>query len=386
MSKADQVMALYRARFPAFLRFAYRELNPTQPLIDTWHIDVLADTLERVARGDITRLIINLPPRTLKSLATSVALPVWMLGRDPTRKVMALAGTRELSREFETATASLLASPRCQALFPHLMAASGKGELSFAHGGARMSGVVGNSLVGRGADLIIIDDPIGAAYVQDPAKRRAVNAWFDAEVLQRLNDKRKGAVIVVMQRLHVEDLSGHLLGGEQPWTHLNLPAIAIKDETWPLAGGRTHQRAKGEPLAPSIDSKQQLFERMLDIGAYNFGAQYQQAPFEHLSPDEMRGGCFGGPDDEWGFPIVQFGRVSERAIMAYEVFGVGDHHPAMRPRNFTLEEFERYARWTDDYQRRLKLDPGARFGPPEGEAWPPDPNAVFEGRFFRDPT
>lgn len=385
MSKAEQVMALYRARFPAFLRFAYRELNPTQPLLDTWHIDVLADALEGVARGETTRLVINLPPRTLKSLATSVALPVWMLGRDPTRKILALTGTRDLSRDFETATRSLLASPRCQALFPHLKAVGGKGDLRFTHGGARMSGVVGSALVGRGADLIIVDDPIGAAHVHDPAKRRGVNAWFDAEVLQRLNDKRKGAVIVVMQRLHVEDLSAHLLSSEQAWTHLNIPAIAVEDETWRLAGCHTHQRRKGDPLAPSIDSKRQLLERMLDIGAYNFGAQYQQAPFEHLSSDEMRGGFFGGPDDEWGFPIKWLGRVSERAIMAYEVFGIGDYNPAMRPRDFTMEELERYFRWTDDYQRRLKLDPGARFGPPEGEAWPPDPDAVFESRFCRNP-
>ena len=73
----EQIKALYRSNFPAFVRFAFRELNPNQPLIDTWHIDVLADHLERVARGEITRLIINLPPRCLKSLAASIALPVW---------------------------------------------------------------------------------------------------------------------------------------------------------------------------------------------------------------------------------------------------------------------------------------------------------------------
>lgn len=71
--------------------------------------------------------------------------------------------------------------------------------------------------------------------------------------------------------------------------------------------------------------------------------------------------------------------------MNYELFSIAYHHPAMRPRCFTLEELVRYARWTDDYQRRLKLDPGARFGPPEGEAWLPDPEVVFESRSCRDP-
>lgn len=284
---------------------------------------------------------------------------------------MSVAGTRELARDFDTATRELMASPRCRALFPHLKAEGKAGDLRLAHGGQRMTGVVGGTLIGRGADLIIVDDPIAPAYVHDAARRRAANKWFDAEVIQRLNDKDKGAVIVVMQRLHDDDLSGHLLRGETPWVHLNLAAVAVTDESWPLPGGRTHRRARGEVLAPTIDSKQQLFDRMLDIGAYNFGAQYQQKPYLHMNDSEERGGCFSGPDDEWGFPPIWFGRVSERRIMAHEVFGIGDRNPAAPPRQLTDEEHERYRRWTIDYQRRLRENPNARFGPPAGEAWPP---------------
>jgi hypothetical protein len=74
----------------------------------------------------------------------------------------------------------------------------------------------------------------------------------------------------------------------------------------------------------------------------------------HMDEDGRRGGCFAGPDDENGFPTSWFGRVSEVAIMMHEVFGLGDQHPARRPREWTAEELERYARWTADYQRRLK--------------------------------
>ena len=110
--------------------------------------------------------------------------------------------------------------------------------------------------------------------------------------------------------------------------------------------------------------------------AYNFGAQYQQAPFVHMNDEEVRGGCFGGPDDEWGFPAMWFGRVPERLIMAYEVFGVGEHHPAARPRAMTKEEWERYARWTTDYQRRLKLKSRRTSSARRrARAWPPDPSA-----------
>ena len=227
--------------------------------------------------------------------------------------------------------------------------------------------MVGGILVGRGADLIVIDDPIAPARVHDEPRRRAVNKWFDAEVIQRLNDKDKGAVIVVMQRLHHDDLCGHLLSGEQPWVHLNLPAIATADEVWRVSRGGVVTRRKGEALAPQIDGRVTLFRRMLDIGAYNFGAQYQQTPFEHMNDDGKRGGYFAEPDDEWGFPQAAFYSVPETTIMAYELFGVGKHHPAMPPRQMTMEEWKRYAVWTMDYQRRRLEDPKAKWGRPDNE-------------------
>jgi hypothetical protein len=341
MTTADRILALYRTQFAAFVRFAYRELHPNTPLVDTWHIDVVAEHLERVAKGEITRLVINLPPRNLKSLAASIALPVWMLGRNPHLKIMAVAGSQELARDFETATCELMTAQRCRAVFPQLAFKRRRGEIRMDHGGLRISGIVGRTLVGRGADLIIIDDPIAPAYVDDNARRNAVNTWFDAEVIQRLNDKAKGAVIVVMQRLHDDDLCGHLLRGERRWTHLSLPAIAVGPENWQLRTDVVHTRQMGDVLAPAIDNHAALLARMLDIGAYNFAAQYQQAPFKRKEPDEMRGGCFAGPDDPSGLPGMWLGRVSERKIMAYELFGIGERHPAERRRRVTIEEFER---------------------------------------------
>jgi hypothetical protein len=375
MATAEQIAALYRSNFSAFVRFAFHEMHPGQRLIEAQHIDILADHLARVARGEITRLIINMPPRSLKSFATSIALPTWLLGKNPNRQIISVAGTKELAADFEAATKTLVSSSRCRALFPHLKLEGRSGDLRLPHGGRRIAATVGGTLIGRGAELIVIDDPIAPAHVHDAARRNAVKKWFDAEVIQRLNDKNTGAVIVVMQRLHVDDLAGHLLGGEQSWVHLNMPAIAMTDERWELSDGRVYLRRKGQALAPDIEGRRQLYDRMLDIGAYNFGAQYQQAPFQHMNDEGVRGGCFGGPDDEWGFPAMWFGRVPERLIMAHEVFGVGEHHPAARPRAMTREEWERYARWTTDYQRRLKLNSDAKFGPPEGEVWPLDTNA-----------
>ena len=121
--------------------------------------------------------------------------------------------------------------------------------------------------------------------------------------------------------------------------HLNLPAIATEDESWTLSDGRIFTRAKGQPLVPQSDTREQLYARMMDIGAYNFGAQYQQAPFQITNKDEMRGGCFAGADDKLGFPGRWFGRISERDIMAYEVFGIGRQHPARPPERPSKEQF-----------------------------------------------
>lgn len=377
MASPDQIKALYRQHFPAFLRFAFRELHPNQTLIEAPYIDMLADHLVRVARGEITRLIINMPPRSLKSFATSVVLPAWLLGRDPTRQIISVAGTKELAADFENATSTLIKAPRCRAIFPHLTPENRRGDLLLPHGGRRIAAHVGGTLIGRGADLILIDDPIAPAYVHDTARRNAVRKWFDAEVIQRLNNNTTGAVIVVMQRLHVDDLSGHLLRGARPWVHLNMPAIATVDECWTLSDGRTFERRKGQAMAPDLEDRRELYDRMRDIGAYNFAAQYQQAPYRHTNDEETRGGCFGGPDDAWGFPTLRFGTVPEVDVMAHEVFGVGDHNPASPPRLMTIAEFERYARWTIDYQRRLQEDPYATFGSPEGETWPlPDAQSM----------
>ncbi len=169
-----------------------------------------------------------------------------------------------------------------------------------------------------------------------------------------------------MQRLHVDDLSGHLLDSDQPWVHLNIPAVATTDETWPLSDGRSLNRSTGEAIAPQIESKSELYTRMHNIGAYNFGAQYQQAPFKNMNDEEDRCGVIGC-EDEWGHPGFFLGCVPEVNIMAYEVFGIGDRHPAPPVRQPTMQECARHSRWVADYQRRLLLDPNAKYGPPEGE-------------------
>lgn len=334
----DLVLWRYRTDFSAFNRFAFRELHPAVKLHGNWHISLMADRLERCARGEIRRLIINVPPRSLKSHTASVAFPLWALGRDPSKKIMAVAGTRSLVADLSAGTDRLLRSDRLRAVFPNLVPGPGPGALMLAEGGRRMPVLVGASQIGRGADIIIIDDPMPAAVARDDAARARINRWFDDVIPQRLNDKSTGVLIVVMQRLHQDDLTGHLLAGRESWEHLSLPAVARQDEAWTLRDGRVLARRKGKVLAPEAEGRDQLRNRLHQINAANFAAQYQQDPRPVAGPGQYRTGAFH-LDSGRGYPQLVFTRVPEANYLQREIFGDEDVFAPPRPRPLSEEEW-----------------------------------------------
>jgi hypothetical protein len=150
-------------------------------------------------------------------------------------------------------------------------------EMITSEGGSRFATSVGGTLTGRGADLIIIDDPLNATEAQSEASRKRVIDWYGGALVSRLNDKETGAIIVVMQRLHEDDLAGHLLR-QGDWMHLNLPAIATEDQDIPLANGSTYRRKQGDLLHSERESRETLDRIKTQIGSLQFSAQYQQQP------------------------------------------------------------------------------------------------------------
>ena len=144
-------------------------------------------------------------------------------------------------------------------------------------GGGRFAIAVGGSFTGRGADVIIIDDPMKADDAQSEKVRASVNNWYGATLVSRLDDKEKGAIILVMQRLHEDDLAGKLLR-EEGWRHLDLPAIAEEDQEVPIAPGVVHRRQKGEVLHPTRELLAVLAEIKREMGSLAFSSQYLQRP------------------------------------------------------------------------------------------------------------
>ena len=275
--------AFLRRDLYAFTQRCFYELNPTKTFLPNWHIEVVASALEACRRGEITRLNINQPPRSLKSHCASVAFVAFLLGHDPSAQIICASYGQELASKHALDCRTILASGWYQDLFPHTRLSSERQavqEFMTTQQGFRLSTSVGGALTGRGADFIIIDDPLKPDEALSDTQRKAGNAWFDNTLYSRLNDKRTGRIILIMQRLHEDDLVGHVLGKER-WKVIRLPAIAEEDETHVIQtpyGTRRFNRRAGEALHPEREPLEVLNHLREALGEYNFACQYQQAP------------------------------------------------------------------------------------------------------------
>ncbi|UWU90610.1 hypothetical protein [Bradyrhizobium sp. CB1015] len=270
--------ALLRADFHSFVWKCFNTIAPDATYIDNWHIESLAYHLMQVQEGKIQRLLVNMPPRALKSICVSVAYVAWLLGHDPRRRIIVVSYSNELALELHRQFKMVIDSEWYQRAFPAMRLAKDTGlEAVTTLGGCRYATSVEGTLTGRGANLIIIDDPHKADEALSPKARAKIINWYQGTLVSRLDDKQSGQIIVVMQRLHPDDLSGHLLLTEN-WCHLNLPAIATEDCAIPLGPGRVKHWRCGEPLQPKREDSELLESIKREIGSQRFAAQYQQQP------------------------------------------------------------------------------------------------------------
>jgi predicted phage terminase large subunit-like protein len=270
--------ALLRTQFDLFLRRCLMTLNPGAQFLPNWHIDAILHRLDRVRRGETTRLIINMPPRQLKSLTVSVAFPAFLLGHEPRRRIFAISYSTELSSKHAGDFRSIVESPWYRRAFPDMrIARSLEDEVVTTARGFRKATSVHGTLTGLGGDIFIIDDPQKPVDAQSDTQRTGLNQWVSNTLMSRLDSKERGVIIVVMQRVHLNDLSGYLMesGG---WEVLSLPAIAEQDENVAIGADEFHQRRAGEALHPELESLESLKELQRKIGSEVFQAQYMQSP------------------------------------------------------------------------------------------------------------
>jgi hypothetical protein len=223
--------ALLRQDLSTFAARCFYDLNPQTELAMNWHLEVIAAKLTAVRQGKIRRLIINLPPRHLKSLMASIAFPAWCLGHDPSAQVLCVSYAEALSNKLARDCRSIILSPWYRRIFPTRLAAHRQAVQEFltTRQGYRLATSNGGVLTGRGADIILIDDPLKPEEALSDTQRQAANEWFSHTLYSRLNNKRTGAIVMIMQRLHEDDLVGHVLT-QEPWEVISFPAIAEEDE------------------------------------------------------------------------------------------------------------------------------------------------------------
>jgi predicted phage terminase large subunit-like protein len=273
---------LLRHDFTTFAGRCFKDLNPQTRLAMNWHLEVIAAKLTAVRQGRIRRLIINLPPRHLKSLMASIAFPAWCLGHDPSAQILCVSYAQDLADKLARDCRGIMMSPWYRRIFPTRLAPHRQAVQEFitTRHGYRLATSTGGVLTGRGADIILIDDPLKPDEALSAVQRQACNEWYDHTLYSRQNDKQHGAIVIIMQRLHEDDLVGHVLGQEQ-WEILSFPAIAEKDEEHrieTILGAESFTRRQGEALHPDREPLELLDRIRRTIGEYNFAGQYQQSP------------------------------------------------------------------------------------------------------------
>ncbi|TDR84490.1 phage terminase large subunit [Enterovirga rhinocerotis] len=281
MSRAATVLTEYlQWDFLTFTQRCFAELHGGEPLPVSYHLELMAERLHNVLEGKIRRSVINVPPRHLKSIMASVAFPAFCFGWRPTIQIICVSYGQDIADKHARDCRTIMNTKWYRDLFGITLTGQRAQELVASTGGVRYATSIGGTLTGRGADIIIIDDPHKSDEVLSEPSRRSVIDWLQNTAYSRLNDKKTGRIVLVMQRLHEEDLAGAALA-QGGWDLLRLPAIAEQDEEFKLStyvNSRCLRRRKGEALDPIRQPLETLAKLRAETGEYNFASQYQQAP------------------------------------------------------------------------------------------------------------
>lgn len=285
--KYDYLLQKLRAQesFYEFIKQAWHIVEPKHPFIDDWHIGALAEHLQAVTAGEIKHLIIGFPPRHTKSLSVSVLWTAWEWGP------MNMPWTRWLLTSY-TASNTLRDNRRCRKLItsPWYRKRWGKRfnivddqnqkiRYDNNHGGYRIASSVSGLGTGEGGDRIVADDPHKVKEAESATERANVTTWWDEEMSSRFNNPNFYAFVIVMQRIHEGDLTGHCLAKDLGYEYLCLPARYEGNRCKTSLGFVDPRTEDGESLSPTRFDDETLEKMEKKAGPYAWAAQYQQRPY-----------------------------------------------------------------------------------------------------------
>lgn len=276
----EEYDAATRLDFWAFVQRVFVELTG-EPFQDNWHIQLLCAEVDRLRTEPNTRLAIALPPRSLKSIIVSVALPAWLLGHNPALEIVCASYGQDLADKLSADCRRIMLTPWYRRLFLSTrLEKQALGDLVTTAGGKRYATSVGGTLTGMGADVIIVDDPMKPDEALSDVERAKANAWARHTLFTRLNKKSDDRIVIVQQRLHEDDMIGHVreIAG---FELISFAAIALDDEVHAIQtpfGTLTHARKAGEALHPEREPLAVLEKQRALLGTEFFAAQYLQSP------------------------------------------------------------------------------------------------------------
>lgn len=279
--KNEALNAILRKDLYTFIKKCFEALNPAENLLENWHLEAIAWQLTRCLTGETKRLIITIPPRYLKSICASVAFVAYVLGIDPSKKIVCASYSAELSLKHARDCRSIMQTRWYQDAFPNTRLSKNRfaeHDFTTTARGFRLATSVGGTLTGRGGTFIIVDDPMNAVDAASAITRKSIREWFDKTLYTRSDDKKNGVMVIIMHRLHVDDLVGHVLDKGEEWEHLNLPAIAQEDQTIQTGKDRYHYRKVGGLLHAEREGLEELNRAKIQMGSSPFAAQYLQNP------------------------------------------------------------------------------------------------------------
>ena len=263
-----------------YIEEAWRILEPSVPFLPNWHLDLLCEYLEAITAGQVRRLLVNMPPRYMKSLLVTVLWPTWEWIRHPGRRWIFASYTESLALKHSLDRRNVLQSPWYQGRWGRRVALATdqneKGEFLNTARGHMIATSIGASILGKGGDRIVVDDPHNPTQIESDTQREAALTYYCHTLATRLDNKKQGAIIVVMQRLHERDLSALCL--DLGFTHVCLPAEADDRTTIMFPSGRQLIREPGDLLWPAREGRPELDEQKKVLGTRMFTAQYQQQP------------------------------------------------------------------------------------------------------------
>ena len=270
-----------------YVRLAWPIVEPATPYIDNWHIGLICEYLQAVTDLQIHNLIINIPPRHMKSLLVSVFWPTWSWIKSPHLRWLTGSYAQPIAIRDTNKSRRILLSPWYRTNFGHIFTLSPdqntKNRYENDKTGYRLAFSFNTAVTGEGADILVVDDPLKAQDADSPVMRSQVNEIYDTTLTTRANNPRLTRRVIIMQRLHQDDLTGHLLAKLHPgdipsYEYLCLPTEYEPQRYISSLGFNDPRTQPGQLLWPARFGEKENTAARLDLGPRAYAGQHAQRP------------------------------------------------------------------------------------------------------------